>query len=96
MSVYLKIILQSYCLAIPISLIWFFIYHHLKKKEKIKGALSPKELEWKDASNFARYLFLIAPPIMMILAIIIDKIGGIGAIILFGIPGALVSIIKKG
>lgn len=92
----LIITLQLYCIMIPVSLIWFFIFHYLKKKEKTKGALSPKEMEWKDVSDFARYLFLILPPILMILVPIVDKIGGIGTILLLGIPGAIISIIRKG
>lgn len=84
-------------ICVGISLIWFVIYYNLKRKETRGGDLSPKAKEWMVVSKIAGCLFLtlplLAPPIMWLF----DLVGGlIGIIILIGIPGVLLSIIKKG
>ena len=92
MSDYYKNILLIYALAIVISLIWFGIHYVLKRKEKSGTELSAKEKQWMGVSKIAGYLFLILPiPILLL-----PDFGFVTILLLIGIPGALISFLKKG
>ena len=84
-------------LCVVVSLIWFAIHYNLKNKQEKGVKLSKLQEEWKNASKVAGYLFIVFPIIMPPIMWLFDLVGGvIGLIIIVGVPGALISVIKKG
>lgn len=76
----------------------FLSIHYYWKKEKGKGReLSPLAKQWMISSKPAAYLLFFLPIIIFPILWLTDKVGGfVGFLIIVGIPGALISIIKKG
>lgn len=97
MSEEVKYYLIICALCVVVSLIWFAIHYNLKSKQEKGGKLSELQTEWKNVSKVAGYLFLVLPIILPPIIWLVDLVGGlIGLLIIIGMPGALIGIIKKG
>ena len=92
----IKYIFPILCVGLGLSLFWFGIHYYLKRKELSSNEISDKEKEWMNISKIAAYFFIILPFPLLLYLYLVPDFGFISFIILLGIPGALISILKKG
>ena len=97
MSEYIVPIIIVCVFCIVVGLIFLSIHYYWKKEKGRGRELSTSAKEWMIISKPAACLFFVLPIIMFPMFWLTDKVGGfVGFLIIVGIPGALLSIIKKG
>ena len=82
---------------IAIGFVFLSIHYYWKNEEKEGRVLTPKAQQKMEDYKFIAKIFFISPVIVIPFLMLMKAVGGLmGIIILIGLPGALVSFIKKG
>lgn len=81
--------------GIVIGLIWLSIHYYWKREEKNGRELTPLAKQWMMVSKPAGYFFFALPFIMVPIVWVGSEIGFLTIVVMFGMPGAILSMIKR-